>query len=432
MDMEKHVHNPNLYIIWNEKTKFVMDAIGNNFFDTNYFCWCDIGYFRDDNYHSKNFPTLTNITQKNKLYILQLHPFTSIEKDMLALIKKKDNHLLNIFQTIVHLSGNCFIGHDSSWNEWNKNYYAIMDKLIENDSFIGKDQDIMALVSGLYPETVSLIEQDNWFFFQKYLDTTGETKGKLNVNLGGGIGNRLFQLASCYGLAKKHDLYLYINNIKYNSHTQNNYKWLMNRFNQNSDEEIDENIISRQLPKEHLGFYDVHVYPGIILEGCFQSELYFKDCKDDIKDLFKIPSHITFNFDFNLIIAIHVRLGDYINSKNHFINLNSYYKKAIQLALEINKNYKFVVICHKKEHDKIFKLYPVLSEYPLIDNPDEEHDLYFMSLCKGGVICANSSFSWWGAYLNQKSNKFVTIPGTWLNDRSDIPTMNNAHVIDID
>ena len=80
--------------------------------------------------------------------------------------------------------------------------------------------------------------------------------------------------------------------------------------------------------------------------------------------------------------------------------------------------------------NKIYRKYPELKGIPklITETVDEFVDLYFMTRCRG-VICSNSKFSWWGAWLNQKQEKFVTIPDKFRNDIEDTIDMKGALII---
>lgn len=78
-DIEKQFHNQNLYIIWNEKTAFMKKAMDLNPFNTEFYCWSDIGMVRDDLILSyiKTFPSskMLNLIDKTKVYLLNLKTF---------------------------------------------------------------------------------------------------------------------------------------------------------------------------------------------------------------------------------------------------------------------------------------------------------------------------------------------------------------------
>jgi hypothetical protein len=173
-DKEKSIHNPTLYIVWNQKSKFVEEVIEKNYFNTEYFCWCDIGCFRTSNgiEKYKNFPNVTKIESKEKIQLLNIEPFTTEEIQYLNNIKNIYNTKIeNIFQVKARIGGTIFMGHKNAWYHWIKIFYLMMDKFIKDDTFAGKDQDIMATIVLLYPELVNLIIPPNsnkWFYFQDY------------------------------------------------------------------------------------------------------------------------------------------------------------------------------------------------------------------------------------------------------------------------
>jgi hypothetical protein len=92
----------------------------------------------------------------------------------------------------------------------------------------------------------------------------------------------------------------------------------------------------------------------------------------------------------------------------------------------------FVIVSDEKDIKKIYKVYPFLQGInPLITQfKDEVLDLYFMSRCKG-VICSNSLFSWWGAWLNPREDGLFYIPHNFDNHFKFIK-MKKAQVILVD
>jgi hypothetical protein len=149
-------------------------------------------------------------------------------------------------------------------------------------------------------------------------------------------------------------------------------------------------------------------------QGFFQSESYFHDFKDEIRDLFRIKQeHIdAFNQIYSQLgtqtqkAVIHVRRSDYVGLD---ISLPvSYYKNAIETIGYDNIEYIFI------SDDRAF----VEEEFSYIPNKyisthNEIIDLQFL-INADFCILSNSSFSWWGAWLNVKQNKKITAPQYWL------------------
>lgn len=161
---------------------------------------------------------------------------------------------------------------------------------------------------------------------------------------------------------------------------------------------------------------------NIIYKGFFQSENYFKESKAYIFGLFKIKSvyktafrKILKNSEIpNKYIVIHIRKGDY---KDYNFNLEiNYYHKAIQ-SIHKNENY-YVFI--SDEPNIIQDEFGYLNNIYISFN-EEIIDFQFLT---NATICilANSSFSWWGAYLNS-NNPIVIAPKFWLgiNEKKEYP-----------
>lgn len=167
------------------------------------------------------------------------------------------------------------------------------------------------------------------------------------------------------------------------------------------------------------------------LQGYWGSEKYFSNIKEEIRKEFTLREKLSDNSAMwcerikreTCSVSMHIRRGDYINvaaNKNIFESLqNEYYQKAINLIKEkydISAIFVFsndILWC--KEHLK----FDVPVYY--VDGNDEDHgheDLYLMSQCTHNII-ANSTFSWWGAWLNNNENKMVICPKRFykLNDK---------------
>ena len=145
---------------------------------------------------------------------------------------------------------------------------------------------------------------------------------------------------------------------------------------------------------------------NVLLSGYFQSEKYFIKYKDEIKKL--LTPAVT--ADITGDTAVHVRRGDYINS-HHYCQLweTDYYCLA---------DYEGVVLVFSDDI-AYCRTFFNLCNFTFIENPDEIYALAVMMLCRKHII-ANSSFSWWGAWLSGSDD--VTAPAQWFGERIKLNT----------
>ena len=108
---------------------------------------------------------------------------------------------------------------------------------------------------------------------------------------------------------------------------------------------------------------------------------------------------------------IHIRGGDYLTIPLHNINLDSYYRKSVA-HMKLLGITKFSVFTNDKPHALRHEFLKDI-DYEFVD-ADELESLVLMSECRAG-ICANSSFSWWGAYLSP--NRVICMPSIWVNTK---------------
>ena len=168
-------------------------------------------------------------------------------------------------------------------------------------------------------------------------------------------------------------------------------------------------------------------WPLIYFKGFYQSERYFEDIKDEIRKSFTFNLSIANSRTLEIVkqisadehaISLHIRRGDYLQPK-HWDSIGCicqlpYYLNAIQEMQHRVKNISWYVfsddIAWVKENIP-------LSNASYIDwnkGKDSWQDMMLMSHCKHHIIC-NSTFSWWGAWLNPKKEKIVLVPEKWFN-----------------
>ncbi|MBF8263318.1 MAG: hypothetical protein HW387_983 [Parachlamydiales bacterium] len=161
--------------------------------------------------------------------------------------------------------------------------------------------------------------------------------------------------------------------------------------------------------------------PDLMLDGYFQSWKYFNHHRDEVLSAFA-PSSFTLNvldqkyhdlIDHPNTVSIHVRTaGKYLHaSKIHqFIGLE-YYREAMAL---FPSDTKFVIFSDRINWCKTrFAL--THKNICFIDGNNGIEDLFLMSKMKHNIV-ANSTFSWWAAYLNQNPNKKVVVPSLWYGE----------------
>jgi hypothetical protein len=179
----------------------------------------------------------------------------------------------------------------------------------------------------------------------------------------------------------------------------------------------------------------------VYLSGFWQTEQYFKDIQDVLQQeiTLKIATTPQFQRFETLIkqeenpISLHIRRGDYVNNSQFsnqfgFIGLD-YYKRATDMFKEKIPACKFFVFSDDFEWVK--ENFPQDSNTVYVEsegsNSDLE-DLMLMRTCKHHII-ANSSFSWWGAWLNSYPGKMVVAPQKWYNN---MPELNTHDLIPAD
>ena len=256
----------------------------------------------------------------------------------------------------------------------------------------------------------------------------------------GRLGNQMFQFASTLGIAdminsdvrfpienSRH----YLNNGPFDTKSGRNMDVkcdLLDCFNGEIEKYfIESNLIETRYQFNENGFeYDpsvsnINQYTN--LNGYYQTELYFNQIQDIIRKVFNFKNEYKYignaiydsinNPDSKReIISMHIRRGDYVLYPDHHPTCNiDYYKNAIKIINDSSESHKKILIFSDDKEwcrDNF-----IGEEYIISENDNPYIDLYLMTLCDHHII-ANSSFSWWGAWLNPNANKIVVAPSRWF------------------
>ena len=234
-----------------------------------------------------------------------------------------------------------------------------------------------------------------------------------NLGRHGQIGNQMFQIAGTIGIASKH------------GHEYAFPKWLnhdgITNGNMNAEEAYVGGWFAQPLPLattfdiescqdvEVPWGYDNQFNPSnnSNLMGYMQSEKWFETCEPKIRDVFEWEQSSP-KVD---AVAIHVRRGDYDGKYHNYLE-ESYYQKAMEIMRERGHS-RFVVFSDDKaEAERI-------TGAPAIDEDDPMMALRMMSGYAGHII-ANSSFSWWAAWLANSAD--VVAPSQWVGNIAGLDT----------
>jgi len=178
--------------------------------------------------------------------------------------------------------------------------------------------------------------------------------------------------------------------------------------------------------EEHLSEAQIKDGENILLQGCFQSYLYFNEEKDAIFKAMKlqqIKDDISkkYSYDYQNTTSVHFRIGDYINLQQYHPLLSyHYYVNALnQLKIDTNKkDWNVLYFYEKNDQQYIDKVISMMAEkvtgvkfIPIDHNIEDWEQMMIMSLCAHNII-ANSTFSWCGSYFGGAGRK-VYYPDTW-------------------
>ena len=238
----------------------------------------------------------------------------------------------------------------------------------------------------------------------------------------GQLGNQMFQYAALKGIAAKH-----------------NYKTIIPSHN-----EVIVDALGNKLRIELFDAFDIPMGPmdvgyiphdrnvqephyhfsqelldncpdNVSLVGYFQSEKYFKHIEDDIRKLFgpkedALSCWASTQHLFDNPVALHIRRGDFLINSVHHHNLSmKYYETALRA---FGSDRQVIIFSDDTDWCKAQPLFEG-DRFLVCEGGGPYTDLYMMSKCDDFII-ANSTFSWWGAWLSHNEDKLVIYPDLWF------------------
>ena len=249
------------------------------------------------------------------------------------------------------------------------------------------------------------------------------------VQLMGGLGNWLFQIAFAEYL-KQFGMYPKLEIASKSPHSSEEYmnavlaSWRPDILAHGMNFIVGRNRFTEERMQPYDWIQIARSIPNLTITGYFQNYNYIPP---SFFEKLNLPTEsLSRNPRLKESVFIHIRGGDYVNHPIHDIKLDNYYERAIKLFPEETVFSIFTNDIEYAQSKSFLKNVP-----HVFVNESEVDSLYLMSQCSGG-ICANSTFSWWGAYLN-RARKLI-LPSRWYNDTSLFTEgyyFNEARVLDV-
>lgn len=269
------------------------------------------------------------------------------------------------------------------------------------------------------------------------------------VNVIGGLGNQMFQYALVIALRERFREDIYVDTTSFKTYGLHNGLELERVFNikllKSSPKDIKKltyysgfyklnrfmqkylprkKTMCNEFPLERFDKSKLYINQDMYYEGYWQHYSYFNEYKDIILKEYQFQGELSdeaTEYMRRIIkgnsVAIHIRRGDYLKEKYYKgICDIEYYKKAITYLNSIDDSFHYYIFSNDIQWCKE-NIASMLVNYTFVDchkGADSYKDMLLMSLCEH-MILANSSFSWWAAYLNKNEGKIIA-PLKWTNN----------------
>jgi len=268
-----------------------------------------------------------------------------------------------------------------------------------------------------------------WYIYRKRVPAA--RKNVVSVALSNGLGNQLFQMAAAFGVAAQtsRTLVIHAPSVASCRHTSERYadsifkEWpqVQDKVDKTHAEVSTECFLYKPIPsagERHLQ-----------LNGYFQNEQYFKHCFAAFSRMLRFPDNLPL---LQRTCFVHLRFGDYVGTVHGVELVQHYLPRAMLLQRAATPQVQFLVFSDNIARCKTIPLLQA-ADVAFSAEKNEVRALVRMSRCWIGGICSNSTFSWWGAYLNPNPARVVTFPRKWMNNSWPVDIQfAGSHVLSVE
>jgi hypothetical protein len=431
IDVEKQRgvnHSVELYKVWAEKAFFVKRAIELNPFKSSIFCWSDLGAVRSDDMFPSiySFPLgLDKYIEESKVLFSQIEPFT--KSDFVI----EQNGISKTFQncspvrscdSVIRIQGGFFAGSSASLTAYADMYLQELTNFADHSVFAGKDQYVMAnLLLKFGSLFFNVLPRDNKTYHNEWFSylTRCSMVPKVTTLIQGGLGNQMFQVAAALATAWKNGAFATFAKQKptgSNNITDRPGYWdsMFRRVFSSNNVSFQPAMVLEEM-WNHQCRDLTPITRDTLLKGYFQSSFYFRDYKERIKALFG-PDKEQLQWvqqHQRRTVGMHIRRSDYV--KLGWNLPESYYNDCLLKC----KAEPADVVIFTDDVEWCEQHFPYCAIFEAQGNstPKDVLDLFSFSSCKT-MILANSSYSWWAAFLNDSENKTVFYPSPWFKNEN--------------
>lgn len=386
--------------------------------DADMFCWIDFGYVK-----------LPEVLPDR---LLDINKFDQNRMNF-SLINNIQENDYDIIKTLVNpreiFEGGFYVGNRSVLCEYQKLFYEVHN-IFHTMGIVDDDQHILLQCYRRKPDLFKLHYQGKWLQSLRYFQLE-EITSNIIVEMCGGVGNQMFQIATGYALAKKTNSNLLIlrkpdYDLRQGSKPEKYFSTIYAK------------LQTTKLPTESVGYikeskwtyYDISNeaitlkqsgIKNIVISGFYQSENHFREYRTELQKFF-IPKEGIIEFlkkqeeqiyselfEHHDYCFIGVRRTDYITYPEHNPCGMNYYNKAIEI---INKERYYIA----SDDIEWCKTKFIGEKYYFFDIKDDLTQLMTITLFPNYII-ANSTYNWWGTYMSIYQNPKIIAPNLWIGGK---------------
>ena len=237
----------------------------------------------------------------------------------------------------------------------------------------------------------------------------------------GGLGNQMFQISKALSEGYENGIEVVFRPSAFiPMHGNQPTKYLENIYRDLTFKEINENLERVSEPSWSFNKTNIFYYKSIEFYGYYQSSKNFKNHEEKIKEIFKPTKEFIKKIKslypeifYKNSISIHVRRGDYLSISEILPVIDKTY--IDECLKQIGKYSNIFIFSNDKDWCKENLKYDNVT---VVENLDDYEELWAISLCNHNIM-SNSSFSWWGSYLNKNINKKIYCPSVWFGPKGE-------------